>query len=115
MLVLPGLAWNGPTLFVFLFLIGTVYVLVDVAMNVEAARIQGVLGRRIMSTCHGFWSIGAVVGSVMGAQFAEAGVPRLAPPAHRRHRPGAGGVCFRCALCRRYSAPNGRTPRADDR
>ncbi len=75
MLVLPGLAWNGPTLFLFLFVLGLVYVLVDVAMNVEAARIQDAVGRRIMSTCHGFWSIGAVIGSVMGAQFAEAGVP----------------------------------------
>ncbi len=74
MLMLPGLAWNGPTLFVFLFVMGASYVIVDVAMNVEAARIQDAVGRRIMSTCHGFWSIGAVVGSVMGAQFAEASV-----------------------------------------
>lgn len=74
-LVLPGLAWDGPTLFVFLFVMGASYVIVDVAMNVEAARIQDAVGRRIMSTCHGFWSIGAVVGSVMGAQFAEASIP----------------------------------------
>ncbi len=73
-LVLPGLAWNGPSLFVFLFVMGATYVIVDVAMNVEAARIQDAVGRRIMSTCHGFWSIGAVFGSVMGAQFAEAGI-----------------------------------------
>ena len=75
MLMLPGLAWNGPSLFVFLFVMGASYVIVDVAMNVEAARIQTAIGRRIMSTCHGFWSLGAVVGSVMGAQFAEAAVP----------------------------------------
>lgn len=74
-LVLPGLAWDGPTLFVFLFVVGASYVICDVAMNVEAARIQDAVGRRIMSTCHAFWSIGAVVGSVMGAQFAEAAVP----------------------------------------
>ena len=74
-MILPGLAWNGPSLFAFLFLMGLAYVIVDVAMNVEAARIQDAVGRRIMSTCHGFWSIGAVVGSVMGAQFAEASVP----------------------------------------
>lgn len=74
-LALPGLAWSGPTLFAFLFAIGVCYVMVDVAMNVEAARLQDAVGRRIMSTCHGFWSVGAVVGSVMGAQFAEAGVP----------------------------------------
>ena len=72
--VLPGLAWDGPSLFVFLFVMGAAFVIIDVAMNVEAARIQDSVGRRIMSTCHGFWSIGAVVGSVMGAQFAQAGV-----------------------------------------
>ncbi len=54
---------------------GVSYVIVDVAMNVEAARIQDAVGRRIMNTCHGFWSLGAVVGSVMGGQFAEASVP----------------------------------------
>ncbi len=75
LLALPGLAWNGPSLFVFLFVLGLVYVLIDVGMNVEAARIQDAAGRRILSTCHGFWSIGAFVGSIMGAQFAEAGVP----------------------------------------
>ncbi len=74
-LVLPGLAWNGPSLFAILFVMGATYVIVDVAMNVEAARIQTAIGRRIMSTCHGFWSLGAVVGSISGAQFAEAAVP----------------------------------------
>ncbi len=74
-LLLPGLAWSGPSLFVLLLIMGVSYVIVDVAMNVEAARIQDAVGRRILSTCHGFWSVGAVLGSVMGAQFAEAGVP----------------------------------------
>jgi MFS family permease len=74
-LILPGLAWDGPTLFVFLFVMGASFVITDVAMNVEAARIQDAVGRRIMSTCHGFWSMGAVVGSVMSGQFAEASVP----------------------------------------
>ena len=73
-LILPGLAWNGPSLFVFLVVMGVSYVIVDVAMNVEAARIQDAVGRRIMSTSHGFWSIGAVVGSVMGGEFAQASV-----------------------------------------
>ena len=40
LLTLPGWAWNGPSLFVVLILLGTGYVIVDVAMNVEAARIQ---------------------------------------------------------------------------
>src|SRR5436190_2156254 len=52
---LPGFAWNVPSLFVALFCVGLGYPLMDVAMNVEANRIEGTIGRRIMSTCHGFW------------------------------------------------------------
>ncbi len=51
---------------------------VDVAMNVEADRIERSLGRRIMSTCHGFWSIGSIAGSVTGAGFAAL----MLPPAY---------------------------------
>ena len=62
------------SLFVALFLIGLCHPVVDVAMNVEAARIERAGGRRIMSTCHGFWSLGAVIGGLIGAGFAQAGV-----------------------------------------
>ncbi len=74
-LTLQGWAWNGPSLFAFQLAMGVSYVTVDVSMNVEAARIQDAAGRRIMSTCHAFWSIGSVVGSLTGGQFAEASVP----------------------------------------
>ncbi len=73
-LTLPGWTWDAPSLFVALALMGASYVVVDVAMNVEAARIQETGGRRILSTCHGFWSLGSVAGSVIGAQFAQADV-----------------------------------------
>jgi MFS family permease len=71
---LPGFAWNVPSLFLALFLVGIGYPLVDVAMNVEANRIEGVIGRRIMSTCHGFWSIGQMAGFLVGVGFAWMGV-----------------------------------------
>ncbi len=73
-LTLPGWTWDAPSLFVALALMGASYVTVDVAMNVEAARIQETGGKRILSTCHGFWSLGSVAGSVIGAQFAQADV-----------------------------------------
>lgn len=72
--VLPGWAWDIPSLFVILFLFGLGYPAVDVAMNVEANRIEQSLGRRIMSTCHGFWSVGTAAGALVGAGFAQAGV-----------------------------------------
>jgi MFS family permease len=73
-ILLPGWAWDVPSLFVALFLLGLVYPVVDVAMNVEANRIERSLGRRIMSTCHGFWSIGTAAGALVGAGFAEFGI-----------------------------------------
>src|SRR5262249_45989205 len=72
--VLPGFAWDVPSLFVALFFVGLAYPLIDVAMNVEANRIEGLIGRRIMSTCHGFWSIGQTAGLLVGVAFAGAGV-----------------------------------------
>lgn len=69
--LLPGWAWNVPSLFAVLFLMGGTYVAIDIATNVEAARVQDSMGRRIMSTCHGFWSLGSVLGAVMGFQFAQ--------------------------------------------
>ena len=44
---------------------------VDVAMNVEADRIEASTGRRIMNTCHGFWSVGSIIGGLSGAAFAS--------------------------------------------
>jgi MFS family permease len=38
----------------------------DVAMNANAARVEGVHGKPIMSSCHGFWSLGALIGSGVG-------------------------------------------------
>jgi MFS family permease len=74
MSMLPGWAWSVPTLFVALLLMGISYVVMDVATNVEATRIQAAIGRRILSTCHGFWSLGSMLGLVMGAGFAQAGI-----------------------------------------
>jgi MFS family permease len=71
---LPGWAWNVPSLFAALFMIGLIHPIVDVAMNVEADRIERTLGRRIMSTCHGFWSLGSMAGGVAGASFAAMAV-----------------------------------------
>jgi MFS family permease len=73
-LPLIGWAWNLASLFAALFLIGIFSPLVDVAMNVEAARVQQSLGRPIMSTCHGFWSIGSMAGALIGSAFANAAI-----------------------------------------
>lgn len=71
MQLLPGWAWNVPSLFAALLLMGAAFVVMDVATNIEASRIEAELGRRILSTCHGFWSLGSMLGLVMGAGFAQ--------------------------------------------
>jgi predicted MFS family arabinose efflux permease len=38
----------------------------DVAMNANAARVEGIHQRTIMSSCHGFWSLGAFLGVAFG-------------------------------------------------
>ena len=72
---LPGWAFDVLTLFLALFAIGLSYPVVDIAMNVEADRIERAGGRRIMSTCHGCWSIGSVAGAGVATVFAASGVP----------------------------------------
>jgi MFS family permease len=71
---LIGWSWDVPSLFAVMFVIGLSYPTIDVAMNVEAARIQAAEGRPIMNTCHGFWSIGSMAGAMLGAGFAQAAV-----------------------------------------
>ncbi len=73
-LTLPGLAFNIPSLFLILASCGALLALAELAMNVEAARIEKEAGRMIMSTCHGCWSVGIGVGSFIGATLATLGL-----------------------------------------
>jgi len=70
----PGL---GPLLAVLL-LLGTAHGMLDVTQNAHAVAVERHLGRPIMNGCHAAWSIGAVVGSVLGSAAAGLGVPRWA-------------------------------------
>lgn len=72
--ILPGVASGPSGLFAALFVCGFIVALIEVAMNTEAGAIEKRAGRRIMSQCHGFWSIGTVVGAALGGLFAQAGV-----------------------------------------
>jgi len=96
---LLGWAWSVPSLFAGLFLVGPFLPIVDVAMNVEADRIEGSLGRRIMNTCHGFWSVGSIVGGLSGAAFASLGVDI------RWHLAIVGAVSIPIALAVAYRLP----------
>ncbi|HMB47542.1 MAG TPA: MFS transporter, partial [Afifellaceae bacterium] len=73
--IAPGFAPSPTALFAALFLCGFVVALIEVAMNTKAGEIEKVAGRRIMSQCHGFWSIGTVIGALLGGAFAQAAIP----------------------------------------
>ncbi|HET6566882.1 MAG TPA: MFS transporter, partial [Rhodothermales bacterium] len=73
--VLPSLSWNMPTLITALFCIGLTSGAMDIAMNAEASAVELASGEPIMSTCHGFWSIGGMVGAALGGIIASWHVP----------------------------------------
>ncbi|WP_410216785.1 MFS transporter [Paracoccus sp. (in: a-proteobacteria)] len=63
----PSFGWVVAGVFLFGGLIGGM----DVAMNANAVALERVRGRAIMSSCHGFWSLGAFAGAGTGGLLIE--------------------------------------------
>jgi MFS family permease len=66
-------AW--PALAAVLFVVGALDAIVDVAQNAHGIRVQRLYGRSIVNAFHGLWSVGAVLGGLMGAAAAGLRVP----------------------------------------
>lgn len=60
-IVMPSVWLVGAALFVA----GTAFSTANVAMNTSASQLEQHAGLRIMSTCHGLWSTGAMAGSAL--------------------------------------------------
>ncbi|GID29567.1 MFS transporter [Paractinoplanes brasiliensis] len=58
-----------------MFLIGALDSIVDVAQNAHGLRVQRLYGRSILNSLHGVWSIGAVLGGLMGSAAAGLKLP----------------------------------------
>jgi MFS family permease len=71
--VLPGPAFAGglPTLALLLFVFGAANGAMDVSMNALAVEVETFVGKPIMSSFHGMWSIGGLAGAGVGALFAK--------------------------------------------
>jgi MFS family permease len=73
--VLPAWSASPVHLFVSLLMLGSAMSLLELAMNVEADRIEKAVGAHIMNMCHGFWSLGMLGGSVIGSGLSQLAVP----------------------------------------
>ncbi|MFE2990120.1 MFS transporter [Streptomyces sp. NPDC059262] len=72
-LTLPSLAPNLAVLCVALFAYGASAGMSDVAMNALGVEVENRLDRSIMSSLHGMWSVGALIGSAAGTLAAHLG------------------------------------------
>lgn len=57
--------------FAYFVLYGVVYSLPNTAMNIEADRVEAASGARVMNSCHGVWSVGYLIATLLGT-LAEA-------------------------------------------
>lgn len=73
-MALPVFATSFWMLVSFLFLAGLCHGLTDVAINAAAAMIEQSQRIRILSTCHGMFSIGGMFGAILGSFLASMGV-----------------------------------------
>ncbi|WP_420387554.1 MFS transporter [Roseivirga sp.] len=60
---------------VILYLLGLSMGLTDVAMNAAASEVESQKKRVIMSACHGFFSIGGMLGALLGSAFIATNQP----------------------------------------
>lgn len=73
-----GLAASEPhpwVLFAAMALYGATFSLTNVAMNVEADRVEAATDRRVMNRCHGIWSLGFLGASLLGTLARGLAIP----------------------------------------
>lgn len=75
--LLAGVGWapSWLALAAVFLCVGLVDALIDIANNAQGLWVQRRLGTSIITGLHGLWSVGAVVGGLIGSVFAGLGVP----------------------------------------
>tara|TARA_R110002020_G_scaffold47359_14_gene134805 strand:- start:2446 stop:3603 length:1158 start_codon:yes stop_codon:yes gene_type:complete len=71
---LPAFATDPTVLFLALMLVGSSMSFVELGLNVQADAVEKATGSIIMTTSHGFWSVGIMTGSLIGSGLAALGV-----------------------------------------
>lgn len=69
------LSGSWPAFAAAMLVAGALDALVDVAQNAHGFRVQRLYRRSIVNAFHGLWSVGAVVGGLLGSAAAGLGVP----------------------------------------
>lgn len=70
LLIINSIIWMGIALFIFGGAVGTV----DVAMNAHGVQVQNMYGKSVMSSFHGLFSIGGLIGSLGLGALMKAGL-----------------------------------------
>ena len=65
---------SGFAMFAFLVVVGAAASLANIAINVEADRVEAATGRRVMNTCHGAWSVMFLLASTIAGLARGAGM-----------------------------------------
>ncbi len=71
--ILPVIAWSTPFFFLATFILGATGGAGNVALNTQASEIERARGRPTMSSFHGFFSLGALAGAVLGGAIIAIG------------------------------------------
>lgn len=78
-LILASLSMDPVGFFFALIAGGIAVAIIEVAVNLEADRVEYKLGRRIMNRSHSFWSLGFFSAGLIGALLAQA---EISPTVH---------------------------------
>jgi MFS family permease len=76
-LIGPAVAGTFTQLLISLLVLGACAGLIDMLENAQAAELERLAARPLINGFHGFWSLGAIIGSVLAAGAAFAGVSPL--------------------------------------
>jgi MFS family permease len=76
-LILPALAMNVTVLGIALLVFGAALGGADLAMNAHAVAVQEQIGRPVMSSFHGVYSLGGLTGALLGGRAAAASTSPL--------------------------------------
>jgi MFS family permease len=71
----PAFALTLPLFMLSLFVLGAANGSLDVAMNAQAALVERHYARPIMSSFHGLWSVGGLIGAALGGLAASRALP----------------------------------------